>query len=537
MDTIVQEWNPSKKQERFLSLPDNIFEALYGGGAYGGKTEVLGLLPIIRRFIEHPRFKAILFRRTFPELEKETIPRMMGYYTNSGASWNGTTRCWTWKNGARIFVGHLEHEQDVRKYDTAEFNYVSFDELTSFTEFQYLYLVGSRCRSSFADLPAIARSGTNPGNIGNTWVKERFHVDDVPSLTVIKDKVTGKLRIYIQALPSDNTQVPKEKLQEYLATLEMLPEAEKRAKKYGDWNAFEGQVFPEYRILRLDNEPVNAVHVIEPFPFPTYWPTILAIDWGFTAYFYALWAKISPHQRVYPYREYARKNATIEECGAEIAYLSRNDNIVSAVIDPSAKQKRGELKTIFEQVETALADKIQLHVADNNRISGKMLIHEYLRWSPRPKRCEVSNGYDEEYATKILRMKGLEEYKDYLASFEEEQPEDVKHLPKLQIFNNLPLLINILPACIYDEHNKEDVKEFDGDDPYDTLRYLLKEVDSYVHDVKRAYVKEQKVQEIEQRLSDTKNFHEYFMQMRNLKHTEHISMPNRSRRVLMRIGR
>jgi hypothetical protein len=66
--------------------------------------------------------------------------------------------------------------------------------------------------------------------------------------------------------------------------------------------------------------------------------------------------------------------------------------------------------------------------------------------------------------------------------FETQKEED--NLPKLQIFNSCPLLIETLPACVYedspDEGKKaEDVKEFDGDDPYDCLRILLGGIKDY----------------------------------------------------------
>ena len=436
----------------------------------------------------------------------------------------------------------MEHEKDVKKYDTAEFQYVAFDELTSFTEFQYLYFVGSRCRSSFADLPAIVRSATNPGNIGNNWVKRRFQVDKVPSLTIIKDKLTTKLRVFVQALPTDNTRVPKEKLDEYMNTLELLPPQERRAKKYADWNAFEGQVFSEFRIAQVEDEPFNACHCIEPIPLPSYWPRILAIDWGYAALAYGLWIAISPNKRAYCYREYGVKKTNISSWAADMSRFSQGERIVSVVIDPSAKKNQGQPKTIFQQVTEELSEELAelIHVADNDRVSGKQLIHDYLRWIPKPKRALIDqSGYDDNYAQLLLRNSGIEAYKDYLASFEEELEENVNDLPRLQIFNNLDLLKEVIPACIPDDNNKEDIQAFDGDDPYDTLRYALKEVDSYVHDSKRAFEKEKQTQEVEAKLEVDKDFHNYFMKIRKQREgmLDETVMPNFSRRRLVRAGR
>ena len=71
----------------------------------------------------------------------------------------------------------------------------------------------------------------------------------------------------------------------------------------------------------------------------------------------------------------------------------------------------------------------------------------------------------------------MEAYKNYVISFEPEEKE--LNLPKIQIFRELKVLRKMIPLCIYDEKSPEDVAEFDGDDPYDTLRYEVKAVDLY----------------------------------------------------------
>ena len=53
------EWRPTKKQERFLSLPLTIFEAFFGGGVGGGKSDLLLVYGIIHRWHENPRFKQV----------------------------------------------------------------------------------------------------------------------------------------------------------------------------------------------------------------------------------------------------------------------------------------------------------------------------------------------------------------------------------------------------------------------------------------------------------------------------------------------
>src|SRR6266404_3005923 len=122
-------WKPEPKQADFISLPDTINEALFGGSAGGGKSETLLMLPLVREFHQHPRFKGIIFRRTYPELEREMIHRSHEFYRDTGARYNDQKHYWKFPSNALLQFGYAEHEKDVRNYDTAEYNYMAFDEL------------------------------------------------------------------------------------------------------------------------------------------------------------------------------------------------------------------------------------------------------------------------------------------------------------------------------------------------------------------------------------------------------------------------
>jgi hypothetical protein len=469
---VEKVWKPFKRQEDFSSIPDTVFEALYGGAAGGGKSEILLLLPIIRGFYKHPRFKGIIFRRTYPELEKEIIIRSHEYYPPCGGSYSDEKKRWTFKpQGSIIQFGHLEYESDVRKYDTAEYNLMAFDELTSFTEYMYLYLVMSRIRTSTPKLPTIVRSATNPGNVGHGWVRKRF-VEPAPYGTIALDKTTGLKRIFIQSLATDNPHIDPG----YVQRLSGLPEAERRAKRDGDWWTFSGQVFDDWREQPMPDEPPNACHVIPDFPIPDWWPRVLAIDWGYTAMTCALWAAISPDNRIYIYREYTAAKTKISTWAADIGRLSQNEKLNDVVMCQSAWQNRGDARNIAEQF--ADHSGLRPRIADNERVSGKVDVQEALRWRGKPSRMTPSEGYNAVTAVEILRKFGSSEYQKYLNSFEPEKPET--NLPVVQVFTQCPVLRRTIPLCVYNSategraKNKEDVAEFDGDDAYDTFRYLIK---------------------------------------------------------------
>ena len=180
------EWRPNKPQARFLSIPPSIFEALIAGSKGFGKSDVLLMYALVHKWHEHPAFKQVFLRRTYPELKNEVVPRSREIYLKFGATFNKSDMVWTFprpdqlggrgltNNGAMIFMGHCEHETDVYKYDSMEINLFTPDEITSLTEFIYLYIAFTRVRKSVPELPAIVRGAGTPGGIGLTWVRKRF---------------------------------------------------------------------------------------------------------------------------------------------------------------------------------------------------------------------------------------------------------------------------------------------------------------------------------------------------------------------------
>lgn len=541
------EWRPNSKQQPFLSLPDSIKEAFYGGGAGSGKSDVLLVYPLARQWHRHARFKQVFLRRTFPELRNEIVPRSRELYRHYGANFNKTDMLWTFPRmdqygtgvggslnaGALIYLGHCENEDDVHKYDSMEINLFTPDELTSMTEWIYLYIGFTRVRTSIPELPEIIRAAGMPGNVGHTWVKNRFiepyrkqGVDPYNHGNTIIQSKGGNKRIYIHATLADNPHVSKS----YSQSLEELTDAEKKAKKAGDWDAYLGLVFEEFRDKPYEDEPENARHVIEPFEIPAYWPRLIVGDWGYTAMTYISYWAISPQKRVYLYREQSFRKTKIEEWAPFVKYYVDKENPRVVRFCKSAGQDRGQEQTIQEQISTALGVPVELsNNSSGSRIAGKVLVHEYLRWHPKKRNEDELAPFNEEWANWILRNRGLKAYKDYHAMYEPSAPEN--NIPKLQIFkcsgeqhgdheNCCPLMIDAIKACNYakPKNNKpaEDVAEWDGDDPYDTLRYALDGAEAFFDDANNEWAKVTKMAALEQKVADTGNWTAYYRDMYGL---------------------
>ena len=138
-------------------------EVLYGGAAGGGKTDALLMAAL--QFADIPGYKALLLRRTFPELSQASglIDRSQEWLGGK-AQWNEAKHRWTFPSGAILEFGYLQRSTDRFRYQGAEFDFIGFDELTHFDESDYLYLFSRLRRREGSPIPPRMRAGSNPGS-------------------------------------------------------------------------------------------------------------------------------------------------------------------------------------------------------------------------------------------------------------------------------------------------------------------------------------------------------------------------------------
>ena len=134
---------PLAKQWAFLVAPQR--EVFFGGAAGGSKSSALLMGAL--RFINVPGFNAILFRRTFPQLNMQDglITRLINWTgparAKGLADWNASEHRMTCReSGATVQFGFMDSEQDAEKYLGTQVQYIAFDELTGFTEYHYTYM-------------------------------------------------------------------------------------------------------------------------------------------------------------------------------------------------------------------------------------------------------------------------------------------------------------------------------------------------------------------------------------------------------------
>jgi hypothetical protein len=222
--------DPTPKQQEFLSL--DCAEALYGGSAGGGKSDALLMGAL--QYVHRRDYAAIIFRRTYKDLALPgaIMDRCKEWLMGSPAKWTEDTKTWAFPTGATITFGYLEAENDKFRYQSSEFQYIAFDELTQFSSSQYLYLFSRLRRGTSSSVPLRMRSASNPGGRGHKWVKERF--------------VDEKTRegVFIPAALVDNPHVDQDS---YIENLEKLDPITQKQLKDGVWIMDESLLVYKYK--------------------------------------------------------------------------------------------------------------------------------------------------------------------------------------------------------------------------------------------------------------------------------------------------
>lgn len=173
MGTVECPMTPTARQADFLALECD--EALYGGAAGGGKTEAL--LMWLAEGVHIPRYSGIIFRRTFAQLGRSNeglIAKSHFMYLPMGGKYNGSDHEWTFASGAKIALGQLQHEKTIYDHQGPSYHRIAWDELTQFSEEQYLFLMGRKRKLLDFSISVGVRAATNPGGEGHMWVKNRF---------------------------------------------------------------------------------------------------------------------------------------------------------------------------------------------------------------------------------------------------------------------------------------------------------------------------------------------------------------------------
>lgn len=253
---------------RFLPF-DEPSEVFYGGAAGGGKSD--WLLMAALEHVDVAGYAAIIFRKTFTDLSLPgaIMARAHEWLANTDAHWTGDTKQWQFPSGASLQFAYLKDPGDELRYQSAEFQFVGFDELTQFDEEPYTYLFSRLRRPAdgpLSKVPLRMCAASNPGGRGHGWVKRRFPIDGKPR---------GQ-RVFVPAKISDNQHLDRDA---YRKSLSRLGETLRQQLEEGDWTVAEGLAFT-----------VTDDHLIDRFELGNSHDRFEALDYGLNGAPWALWA-------------------------------------------------------------------------------------------------------------------------------------------------------------------------------------------------------------------------------------------------------
>ncbi len=439
------EWIPQPRQEIFLK--NSAYECGFGGSKGPGKTDALivdGSAQLLK-----PGYKAILFRRTYKQLQ-DIILRTQKFFSGYG-KWSGEDKCWTFPSGAKFYLSHCQHEKDKENHQGQEYHWIGFDQLEQFTETIYDYLK-MQARSTDPSIQCYIRASFNPGGLGHAWVKKRFidpctkdgrarsfikmndEYKQVPHGT--KDSLT---RAFVFSVIHDNRHIIENDPM-YLSNLRSLPEKIRKAMEEGDWDVFDGQYFDVF------NRNVHVISYARYKAMCNELPVFRFIsgDYGFVKQSAIGWFAVFPDEQIIQYRELYKGGYTYPDLQKKIMEMTPLDEKIDyQTMDPAIqgdKQHHKEEKEGEAKGESGL-DEMQkvstrwpILLADNRRIVGWTQMQEYLKVFP-------------------------DRFNNPIA--------------KLRYTDNCLETIRTIPTLIHDDTNPEDVNT-DGEDHLgDMNRYAI----------------------------------------------------------------
>lgn len=422
---------PNPKQDKFLKA--KVKNVGYGGARGGGKSWAVRAKATILA-AKYAGIRQLIVRRTYAELMSNHVKPLKVTYAElmkkKLVKFNKTEMEFTFWNGSTIKFQYCDKESDTDALQGSEYDVIFIDEATQLLESQMKDIVA--CCRGVNNFPKRIYYTCNPGGRGHAYIKRIF---------ITKSYNPGEKPNdyeFIQAGVQDNKVLMKYQ-PDYIAQLEALPPARRKAWLEGSWDVFEGQVFEEFKDNPEGYESRQWTHVIKPFTPPKSWKIYRSYDFGYAKPFSCGWWAVDHDGCMYRILEYYGCRKGEENVGLKITADQQFREIarmedehpwlkgkkIEGVADPAIwDTSRGE-----SVAETAEKYRIFFERGDNKRIAGWMQLHYRLQFD--------ENGY-----------------------------------PMMYVFENCRDFIRTIPSLEFSTTNPEDVNSDMEDHIADETRYM-----------------------------------------------------------------
>lgn len=246
-------WYKSQnKQLLFHNLIDTRAETglryfLYGGAAKGGKSVALRN-QAHSDCLQYARIRGLLIRSQLTELKRTHIRMLPTDLPQDWYRFNISDHLVTYRNNSLLEFGFFDRPENLRRYLSAEYDFIMIDELTTIP-FEIFLLLISRLAASRHDFIPYIACATNPGDIGHRHVKSYFvdrdFSEEFPELVSQSEGIQGydpEMVAFVPARIFDNP-IQMKRDPGLLLRLQMLPPKERKRFYEGSWDIFEGQFF------------------------------------------------------------------------------------------------------------------------------------------------------------------------------------------------------------------------------------------------------------------------------------------------------
>lgn len=413
---------PNPKQH--LMLTDAHRYICYGGAKGGGKTWALRVKAILMA-ATYPGIKLLVIRRTFPELRNNHIQPMMAMLSGI-AKYTETDHCFKFPNGSTIEYGYCASYSDLVRYQGHEYDVLMIDEATNLMEEWWDEL--KLCVRGTNGLPKRTYLTCNPGGVGHEWVKRLFIDRDFRPGENPDDYV------FISASVYDN-KVLMETMPDYVAQLKALPPEKRAALLDGDWSAFAGRFFPEFK---------PQTHVVEPFAIPDHWLRYRALDYGLDM-LACLWIAVSDTGDEYVYRELHEPDLIAAEAARKINERSRGETIYATYAPPDLW---GRTKDTGLTIADIFRDNgVTFTQASNDRINGWQQVKDHIKVMP-----ELLKPVSDKPTMEDIMFAQSPNYQARMAERESAESDSVPLHSRLRVFSTCPVLARHMQALQYDDH-------------------------------------------------------------------------------------